>query len=70
MIERIDIHGRRITDTVFRTRCEECGMGLISAAEFHPYEACEIYKATKDSSKTWRSRLEGYGSYERWVASA
>lgn len=45
----IDLDGNGITARTNTTRCGECGMPTLSHREFHPYEACEIFKATHDS---------------------
>lgn len=46
---RYSIHGHRLTGRVFTSKCGDCGMDTISEDEFHPYEACEVFKRTHDS---------------------
>ena len=52
-MKRYDIRGRELADVDDNTQCFDCGMGLLHASEFHPYEACEEFKATHDSRKVW-----------------
>lgn len=50
---RYDIHGNELSQVLLVTRCYDCGMGLVHASEFHPYRACEMFKATHDSRAVW-----------------
>lgn len=59
-MRRYDIYGNELTEKVQTTKCFDCGMGLVHAAEFHPYEACEEFKATHDSRKVWKRILPLY----------
>ena len=52
-MERYDIRGNKLTGSIFESKCGECGMPTLSEAEFHPYEACKIYKRTHDSRDVW-----------------
>lgn len=53
-LPRIDIRGNVIDNRIHVTRCAECGMGCVDAAEWHPWEACEVFKRTHDSREVWR----------------
>ena len=52
---RRDLSGNPIKDSALTTACAECGMPLTSFAEFHPWEACEAYKATHDSREVHKA---------------
>ena len=56
-VKRFDIHGNELTQEIHVARCYDCGMGLVHAAEFHPPEACEMFKATHDSVAVWTAIL-------------
>ena len=50
---RVDLDGGPLANRIMDTRCADCGMGTVSAAEFHPYRACELYRQHHDSEKVW-----------------
>ena len=50
---RVDLNGRPLANKVMDTRCAECGMGTVSAAEFHPFRACELYRESHNSETVW-----------------
>lgn len=54
---RFDLNGYELRDIIHVTTCGECGMGLVSAAEFHPWAACEEFKRSHDSSAVWRTLM-------------
>lgn len=53
-LPRIDIRGNVIDNTIHVTKCGECGMGLVDAAEWHPWDACVVFSKTYDSREVWR----------------
>ena len=50
-MRRRSIHGNFLTGSVFKTQCHDCGMPTLDYDEFHPYEACEEFRRTQDSTK-------------------
>lgn len=59
-MKRYDIHGNELTGKIHTSKCFDCGMGTVGAAEFHPYEACEEFKRSHDSRKVWRAIMPLY----------
>lgn len=57
MTTRYDIHGNKYESAILTTECADCRMPTVDAAEFHPYEACEVYKHTGDSREVWKAIL-------------
>ncbi len=45
-------------------RCAECGMVLFEPTEYHPYAACLMFKASRDSLAT-RANLHQVVNYGR-----
>jgi hypothetical protein len=51
------------TEKQITTKCEYCGEGLSSSAEYHPYSYCVIHKVLtmqkldEDELKTWNAFL-------------
>ncbi len=54
---RFDMHGYPLRDVIHITTCGDCGMGLVSHIEFHPYRACEVFKETHDSDRVWEALM-------------
>lgn len=54
---RFDLRGYRLNEVIHITKCEDCGMGLVSGREFHPYRACEVFKETHDSDRVWEALM-------------
>jgi uncharacterized OB-fold protein len=52
--QRYDFDGNLLHEKIHVTKCGSCGMGLVSAREYHPFEACEEFERTHDSRKVWR----------------
>jgi hypothetical protein len=48
MVKRHDIDLRELHGSTIAMHCADCGMGLISAREFHPIEACDEFKRSHD----------------------
>lgn len=44
--------------------CHGCGMVLFEPAEYHPYAACLMFKATRDGTET-RANLHAVVAYGR-----
>jgi hypothetical protein len=56
-MKRYDPNGNQIaTSPLEMTECDECGMPVYGM-EFHPYEACEVYKRTHDSREVWKALM-------------
>jgi len=53
---RFDLHGYPLHEVIHVTKCAECGMGLVSGAEFHPWRACEVFKETHNSDRVWEAQ--------------
>ncbi len=52
---RFTFDGRELPRLTEESRCGSCGMTTWDGAEWHPYEACEVYERTHDSREVWRA---------------
>jgi hypothetical protein len=53
--QRITFDGATIENTIQDEKCWSCGMGLCAPREWHPHEACEVFRRTHDSREVWRA---------------